>query len=107
MAEQFVCQELLAYQPAYKRADIQYWAREKKNSHAEVDFVTQCETKILPIEVKAGAIGRLKSLQVMMQEKDLQLGIRVSQLPLAFEKNKNIMSLPFYLLSELERLCAK
>ena len=104
MAEQFVCQELLAYQPAYKRADVQYWTREKKSSQAEVDFVTQCETHIVPIEVKAGAIGRLKSLQVMMQEKNLSFGVRVSQLPLSYDSTKHILSVPFYLLSELERL---
>lgn len=104
MAEQFVCQELLAYQAAYKRADIQYWVREKKSSQAEVDFVTQCGTHIVPIEVKAGAIGRLKSLQVMMQEKTLSLGVRVSQLPLSYDATKHILSVPFYLLSELERL---
>lgn len=104
MAEQLVCQELLAYQPAYKRADVQYWTREKKSSQSEVDFVIQCGTHIVPIEVKAGAIGRLKSLQVMMQEKNLAFGVRVSQLPLSYDANKRIFSLPFYLLSELERL---
>lgn len=104
MAEQFVCQELLAYQPAYKKSNIQYWAREQKNSQAEVDFVIQCGSQIVPIEVKAGAIGRLKSLQVMMQEKNLSLGLRVSQLPLSFDADKRILTLPFYLLSEIERL---
>jgi predicted AAA+ superfamily ATPase len=104
MAEQFVCQELLAYQPTYKSAHIQYWVREQKSSQAEVDFVIQIGTHIVPIEVKAGAIGRLKSLQVMMQEKQLPLGIRVSQLPLAYDEGKRILSLPFYLLSELPRL---
>jgi hypothetical protein len=40
----------------------------------------------------------------MMQEKNLSLGVRVSQLPLAYDSTKRIMSLPFYLLSELDRL---
>ena len=104
MAEQFVCQELLAYQLSYKKADLQYWIREQKSSQAEVDFVMQYGDQIIPIEVKAGAIGRLKSLQVMMQEKHLSVGLRVSQLPLSFDKDKRILSLPLYMLHEIERL---
>ena len=106
MAEQFVGQELLAHQPCYKHADLHYWVRAQKSSQAEVDFVIQSATTIVPIEVKAGAIGRLKSLQVMMQEKKLPLGLRVSQLPLSFDGDKRILSLPFYMLSETERLIA-
>lgn len=104
MAEQFVGQELLAYQPSYKNADLHYWVREQKSSQAEVDFTIQVQSNIIPIEVKAGAIGRLKSLQVMMQEKQLPLGVRVSQLPLSIDQNKHIVSVPFYMISEIERL---
>ena len=104
MAEQFVCQELLAYQSCFHQAELQYWFREQRNSQAEVDFVMQYNTHIIPIEVKAGAIGHLKSLQVMMQEKQLPLGVRVSQLPLALDKNKGILSIPFYMVSEIARI---
>lgn len=104
MAEQFVCQELLAYQLFYKKAQLQYWTREQKSSQAEVDFVIQCGTHIIPIEVKAGTIGRLKSLQIMMQEKHLPIGVRVSTLPMVYDQDKKIFSLPFYMLSEMERL---
>ncbi len=104
MAEQLVCQELLAYQPFYKKADLQYWIREQKSSQAEVDFVMQYGTQVIPIEVKASAIGRLKSIQVMMQEKKLPFGLRVSQLPLSFDTDRRILSLPFYMLHEIERL---
>lgn len=106
IAEQFVCQELLAAQSYYQAPQLQYWAREQKQSLAEVDFVIQQEKNIVPIEVKAGSTGRLKSIQLMLQEKNLPLGIRISQLPLALDSNKPILSVPFYMISEINRLVA-
>ena len=104
IAEQFVCQELLAYQSCFQNAELQYWSREQKNSQAEVDFVIQSNTKIIPIEVKAGSTGKLKSLQIMMQEKKIPVGVRVSQLPLQLDDSRNIISIPFYMVSEMTRL---
>ncbi len=104
MAEQLVCQELLAYQPAYTAAQLHYWAREQKGSQAKVDFVIQSGVNIIPIEVKAGSVGRLKSLQVMMVEKNIPLGVRVSQQALTYDETKKILSVPFYLVSQIERL---
>ena len=49
MAEQFVCQGLLAYEPYYQRAEAFYWEREKKGSQAEVDFVMQYDAAIVPM----------------------------------------------------------
>ncbi len=102
LAEQFVGQELLAYQDAYDVPELFYWARDKKNSQAEVDYITNVDANIVPIEVKSGKTGTLKSLQLLMQEKKLPLGLRVSEKPLEFRDN--ILSVPFYLLFELPRL---
>lgn len=107
LAEQLVCQELLAYQAPYQEAQVQYWSREEKSSQAEVDFVIQHENRILPIEVKAGNTGRLRSLQLMMKEKQLELGVRISELPLQWDANTHILSLPFYMISEIGRLTEK
>lgn len=102
LAEQFVGQELLAYSSPFMEAELYYWSREKASSRAEVDFVTNINTKIIPIEVKSGTTGRLKSLQIFMQEKNSDLGVRISQSPLALEKN--ILSVPLYMISEIKRL---
>ncbi|MDF1759490.1 MAG: DUF4143 domain-containing protein [Coxiellaceae bacterium] len=104
MAEQFVCQELLAYESYYQRAELFYWQRENKSSKAEVDFVGQYGADIVPIEVKAGSIGRLKSIQLMMTEKKLAHGFRVSQLPLSEDIKSKIINVPLYMVSELGRL---
>lgn len=57
---------------------------------------------ILPIEVKSGSIGRLKSLRQFMELKRAGIGIRVAENPLSFENG--ILSIPFYLIGELYRL---
>ena len=104
LAEQFVGQELLAYAPSYKPAQLYYWEREKKGAEAEIDYVVEANTHLIPIEVKAGRAGRLKSLKQFMTEKGSRFGVRISQAPLTFENN--ILSLPFYMIQELPRLCA-
>ncbi len=102
MAEQFVGQELLAYSNPYQEHQLYYWQREKKGSEAEIDYLYTLDSHILPIEVKAGSTGRLRSLKQFMQEKRSKIGIRISENPLSFEKN--ILSIPFYLISQLPNI---
>lgn len=100
--EQFVGQELLAYSDHKDVGHLYFWAREQKNSSAEVDFVISIGGTIVPIEVKAGTTGRLKSLKLFMEEKKSSIGVRISALPFAYENN--VLSIPFYLIGELSRL---
>lgn len=102
LAEQFVAQELLAYAPCYREENIFFWEREQKSSRAEVDYVITIDSHIIPIEVKAGNTGRLRSLQLFLAEKNSTLGIRISQKPLSYQHK--ILSIPFYLISEIERI---
>jgi predicted AAA+ superfamily ATPase len=106
LAEQFVAQELVAYSSPYDTSELYWWSREKSGSSAEVDFViTQGET-LLPIEVKAGSVGRLRSLKIFLEEKKSPFGIRISQNPLELEKRAQecVLSMPFYLIEELPRV---
>lgn len=102
LAEQFVGQELLAYGRHYEAQHLYYWDREKLGSVAEVDYVVNVGSRIVPVEVKAGTTGRLKSLHLFMKEKGVSLGVKVSQDPLSY--TGGVLSLPFYLLHEFERL---
>lgn len=102
LAEQFVAQELLAYSNRHEMRELFYWAREKKGSSAEVDFVIQEANAIVPIEVKAGTTGWLRSLHLFMQEKQSPIGIKISQNPLDYREG--ILSVPLYLISEISRL---
>lgn len=105
LAEQFVGQELLAYSDCYMEKLLHFWEREKKSSSAEVDYVVNIEGRIIPIEVKAGATGRLRSLKQLMEEKSLPLGLRISQRPLSFEDG--VLSVPFYMVHAIPRLIAE
>lgn len=62
MAEQFVGQEILVSQGA----DLYYWSRQAKSSTAEVDYLVVIEGSIVPVEVKSGPSGRLRSLHLLL-----------------------------------------
>lgn len=102
LAEQFVGQELLAYGDFFQEEHLYFWEREKTSSSAEVDYVICLDRHIIPVEVKAGASGHLKSLMQFMNEKKSPLGIRISQKSLSYEDK--ILSVPFYMIEAIPRL---
>lgn len=102
VAEQFVGQELRAYSDKYQPSQLFFWARDKRGSMAEVDFVVSVDSEIFPIEVKAGKAGRLKSVRLFIQEKRARFGIRISQEKLSY--CDNILSIPLYMVEQLPRL---
>jgi uncharacterized protein len=67
VAEQFVGQELLA-SGGSENSKIFYWNRMKKGSSAEVDYVISRSANIYPIEVKSGAAGKMRSMQLLLKE---------------------------------------
>lgn len=103
VAEQFVGQEILAHHNHREISRLFFWVREKRGSSAEVDYVTSVDSTIIPIEVKAGATGRLRSLKLFMEERGSPLGVRVSTRPLSMDGN--LLSIPLYLLGQIPRLC--
>ncbi len=115
MAEQLVGQLLRTVTPAYIPPALYYWQREKKGSEAEVDYVIQHENQVIPVEVKAGTTGTLKSLHQFIKEKKKTIAIRInSDIPrmcpvhvkdsLGASIEYMLLSLPFYLLGQLPRL---
>ena len=64
--------------------------------------MTQLNDTVLPIEVKSGTRGAMKSLHMLMAEKKLSLGIRTSQENLG--EFGNIRIIPHYLISDWKRL---
>lgn len=102
LAEQFVGQELLAYQDLLMSPEVYFWARDKRGASAEVDYLVNVRSRILPIEVKSGGSNKLKSLHLFLEEQKLDLGIKFSSEMRA--KKGNILSLPVYLVSEISRL---
>ena len=94
VAEQFVGQEICA-NANFKREKLYYWARDKRGSSAEVDYLIEHLGGVTPVEVKAGTSGRLKSMQLLLKSnRDISEGIKVSLDN--FEKENNIRSIPLY-----------
>lgn len=115
LAEQFIGQTLFQLYPSYQMPELYYWVRERAQSSAELDYLWQYENKIIPIEVKAGKTGHLKSLHYFMQEKNWSCGVRFNtdvpslldeeiKLPHKDVIAYRLLSLPFYLAGQLNRL---
>lgn len=115
IAEQVVGQILRTIDFPYMQPELYYWLRHEKGSSAEVDYVIQHGHRVIPIEVKAGSTGSLKSLHLFMGLKKLPVAVRVnSDYPnqsevhikdqLGNEVKYNLLSIPFYLLGQIHRL---
>lgn len=102
LAEQFVGQEFLAYADPYRKEELFFWEREQSSSSAEIDYILSIGGRLIPVEVKAGLAGKLKSLHAFMKEKDSSLGIQISQAPLTFQDR--LLSLPLYMIDQIPRL---
>ncbi len=62
--------------PLQATEHLHFWQRESKGAEAELDYVLQCGTRMIPVEVKAGASGTLRSLHSFMAEKGLHAAVR-------------------------------
>lgn len=117
IAEQFVGQELMAAQETWRPRELFYWARESRTSNAEVDYLGVEGGRVYPIEVKAGATGRLKSMHQFLAEKGTEFGVRFnadapSLAETEFLDNAGrrrpfrLLSLPLYMAGSAGRLAA-
>lgn len=116
IAEQFIGQHLQSLLADTPNRELTYWLREGRSSNAEIDFVIGIAGTIIPIEVKAGATGKLKSLHQFMGSKQAPLAIRfdaslpsVSQINTVINIDKEhrnvdyqLISLPLYLIERLD-----
>ena len=100
LAELNVGLELIKSASCYQRQNLYYWHREAKSSNAEVDYIIQVGSQILPIEVKAGTKGSMQSLRIFMDLKNTEKGIRISQEN--FSAYQNIEVYPLYAVANLQ-----
>jgi predicted AAA+ superfamily ATPase len=118
MAEQFIGQQLLCRKPEFIDRELYYWVREKADSNAEIDYLFEYFNQVLPVEIKAGKTGTLKSLHVFMKEKNKALALRFNaDLPSKTDvktslRMKNtieqvdykLISLPLYLVNYVDNI---
>ena len=99
VAEQFVAQEYVAYCPPEKPHELYYWHREEKSSNAEVDFIFLKDGQIIPVEVKSGTKGGMKSLrQFLAMHEATPYGLKISQS--LRNTSSNLQEIAFYDLKE-------
>ena len=118
IAEQFIGQHLQAHFNNTSNRELNYWLREGRSSNAELDYVIALNGQIIPIEVKAGATGSLKSLHQFMGEKQSPVAVRFDASPPSIQDinakiqqkagDKNVkypmLSLPLYLVERLDSI---
>jgi predicted AAA+ superfamily ATPase len=102
LAEMFVAHELKKAGTPLDDNALYYWHRDNKNSNAEVDFVVQYKNAPLPIEVKSGVKGAMKSLRILMNEKSFSLGVRASEENFGAIDDGRIQIVPMYFIGEYE-----
>jgi len=115
VCEQYVGQHLLHAGQPYDEPETFCWIRQERSANAEVDYVIAVGETIIPVEVKAGKTGSLKSLQVFLAQKSYDFGLRFnSDFPSLLDAEANVralpsrpfrlLSLPFYLVGQTRRL---
>ena len=109
LIEHLVGQELLAGR-SNVLSDLHFWVREKKTSQAEVDFLYLYDQRLIPIEVKSGVSGKLRSLHQFMDVAPHDIAVRfyagpqsVTAVTTTQGKPYRLLNLPYYLVSQLEK----
>ncbi|MGB5156469.1 ATP-binding protein [Desulfobacterium sp. N47] len=114
VAEQFIGQQLRATQGPETDPQLFYWQR-IGGRLGEIDYIIQHGNNIIPIEVKSGAAGSMKSLHMFMAEKKLSFAVRFDANPLSIEAinvkttlgepvKYRLLSIPLYLAENIGAL---
>ena len=89
--------------------------RRDNQAKAEIDYIWQYKNTLIPIEVKAGKTGTLKSLHYFIKEKNWPFAVRFNaNVPSLLKETAKLadgqlvsyklLSLPFYMTEQLKRL---
>ncbi len=95
IAEQYVLQQF----KTIKDLPVFYWSNE--TSRAEIDFVIQIKSDVVPVEVKAERNLQAKSLKVYMEKFKPNYAIRTSMAD--YKTTDNLIDLPLYLLEIIKK----
>ncbi len=108
IAEHVVGQELLSKETSPLKS-LDFWVREKRGSGSEVDFLITHRNKVVPVEVKSGAKGRLRSLHQFMEESPYDIAVRlyggvfsVDEMFTPSGKKFKLVNLPYFLASVID-----
>jgi len=89
-------------------SNLHFWVREKVNSSAEVDLIYPHEQYLIPVEVKSGAQGRLRSLHQFMDRTNHPYAVRLLSNTISVEKvitpegkPYTLLNMPYYLATRI------
>ena len=99
VAEQFAGQELVAARPPHHRPELHFWARRERRSNAEVDYLAAAGGRVVPVEVKSGKSGRLRSLHAFIERYRPPAAVRLYGGP--FRREDRFLSVPLYAIERL------
>lgn len=116
ICEQFVGQHLLQSGAPYEDPELFCWIRQKAQSNAEVDYVIAVGDQVVPVEVKSGRTGTLRSLHSFLQAKKRGFALRFNadapsltvgstSMPKTAPHDFRLLSLPLYMVDQTRRLC--
>ena len=77
-SEMFAGLEMKKYRDNFQKPEMHYWQNTVKGSHAEVDYLSVRNGKVLPVEVKANTQGGMQSLWIFMRKRKLHEAVRTS-----------------------------
>jgi len=102
-----VTQEIISLQ-TISNSKPNFWVRKKAQSNAEVDLVLVHRDLLIPIEIKSGSTGSLRSLHQFVEAVDHPYAVRIYGGNFSVEKaispnkkNYLLMNLPYYLGTQL------
>lgn len=98
MMEQMIVQEISSIQPSplFKN---KFWVRDKNDADAEIDLLYQHEHLLIPIEIKSGSAGKLRSLHQYMDRTDHQYAVRFYKGPLEVHEARTTAGKSFFLMN--------
>ncbi len=110
IAEHIAGQELLVLKSSV-RSKLNFWVPKSASSQAELDYVWSWEDMMIPVEVKSGVTGRLRSLHRFVDEAPHDWAVRVYAGKFKIEDVKTIkgkvfrlINLPFYLVGQINKV---
>lgn len=76
-----------------------FWVRQKTQSQAELDLLLEFEGNTVPVEIKSGKAGTLRSLHQYIDRSESDYGVRLYAGPYSVEQHTTIAGRPFKLLN--------
>jgi predicted AAA+ superfamily ATPase len=108
IAEHIVGQELLSSSSSFLNS-LHFWVRNKNQSEAEIDFMFPYDGTMIPVEVKSGGSGKLRSLLQFLDMSDIDFAVRLYAGKIQLEEHQTpkgkkfkLLNMPYFLSGKLK-----